>query len=497
MPITTQPNILTIMTDQHSPHFLGSYGNPLVRTPNLDRLASTGMLFTDTYCAAPLCVPSRMSFMTTRTPSGNRVWDNHHILSSGIPTWAHALGAAGYETALVGRMHFVGSDHRHGFERRPIGEYSAFHPGAGKQGGDQWTKFPGSTSGQSRVGVEIAGKGATSYQWFDEQVTAAACDYLAERAEKTDDRPFAAVVGYVLPHCPFVAPKGLFNYYYDRVPIPVVEEGQPETVRRYRDLRGILAPPLPAERVRVALAAYYALCEYSDMLIGQVLDTLDQHGLTENTMVIYASDHGEMAGEHGCWWKSCYYEGSAGVPLIVRQPGVVPEGTVSDAVCNLMDLGPTMIDVAGGVQLPDTDGHSLVPVLMQDATHPWLDETYSELVDFKCGDSNPLPSRMIRSGKWKYWEYRDPANLPPALFDMENDPDEVNDLGQDPAYTKMRTELSEKLHQGWAPDHALQEALKARASHDTIAAWGKSVQPKSEDLLPAPDPPVEMDVDLI
>lgn len=493
----SRPNILVIMTDQHSRHFLGCYGNTLVRTPNLDRLASEGMRFTNAYCASPLCVPSRMSFMTTRTPGHNRVWDNAHILSSGIPTWAHTLGAAGYETALVGRMHFVGSDQRHGFERRPIGEYSAAHPGVDRKGGDQWSVFSGSTSGQSRVAVEIAGRGTTSYQWFDEQITSAACDYLAEKGRSADDRPFAAVVGYVLPHCPFVAPAELFDYYYDRVPIPPIEDHQPATTRRYRAHRGILDPPLPEERVRVALAAYYALCDYSDRLIGMVLDAVDRNGLAQNTMVIYTSDHGEMAGEHGCWWKSCYYEGSAGVPLIARYPGIIPAHTVSNAVCNLIDLGPTMIDTAGAEQLPGSDGRSLTPVLTQDTAYTWPDETYSELVDFKSGDDPPLPSRMIRSGKWKYWEWGDPENLPPALFDLETDPDETHDLGQDPAYEQVRAELSVKLHQDWEPEQALRESQDAGACHQAIASWGQAIQPACEDTLAAPDPPVEQDVELL
>ena len=490
------PNILVIMTDQHSKHFLGCADNDLVRTPNLDRLAAQGMRFTNTYCGAPVCVPSRMSFMTARTPSRNRVWGNHHILSSGIPTWAHALGASGYETALIGRMHFVGSDHRHGFEHRPIGEYSAHHPGMSVQGGNQWTKYSGITSGQDRAAVEIAGKGTTSYQWYDEQVTATACDYLAAHSNQAD-RPFAALVGYVLPHCPFVAPAELFDYYYDRVPIPEIEPHQPPTVQRYRAHRRILEPPLPAERIRVALASYYALCDYSDQLIGQVLDAVDKNGLTEHTLVIYASDHGEMAGAHGCWWKSCYYEGSAGVPLIMRQPGVIPEGTVSDAVCNLMDLGPTMIEVAGAQPLPNIDGRSMKSLLDGRPNEDWVDETFSELVDFQSGGGDPLPSRMIRAGKWKYWEHGDPEGLPPALFDLEADPDEINDLGQDPAYASLCEKLSTRLREHWDPEFDLREALDGKAAHDTIAAWGKAVQPDCEETLPAPDPPVETDVELL
>ncbi len=120
--MSDKPNILLIMTDQHSKHVLGCYGNSLVGTPNLDCLAAEGMRFTDAYCPSPLCVPSRMSFMTSCTPSANEVWNNNHILHSGIPTWAKLLSSAGYETTLLGRMHFCGPDQGHGFEYRPVGE---------------------------------------------------------------------------------------------------------------------------------------------------------------------------------------------------------------------------------------------------------------------------------------------------------------------------------------------------------------------------------------
>jgi len=492
-----RPNMLVMMTDQHSRHFLGCYGNAVVRTPSMDRLAAGGMRFTDAYCAAPLCVPSRMSFMTTRTPGKNRVWANMHVLSSGIPTWAHALGAAGYETSLIGRMHFVGADHRHGFETRPIGEFSAVHPGVPRKGGDRWARFPSATSGQSRESVEIAGKGTTSYQWYDEQVTETACRYLREKARDRGGRPFAAVVGYVLPHCPFVAPAELFDYYYDRIDLPEVEERQPETVRRYRSHRGILDPPLPAERVRVALAAYDALCEYSDFLIGNVLDALEETGLDRDTLVVYTSDHGETAGEHGCWWKSNYYEGSAGVPLVCRLPGVVREGVSSGAVCNVMDLGATIIDLAGAQPLPNGDGRSLLPLLRDGEDAGWPDETFCELVDFR-GETHPaLPSRMIRSGQWKYWEFCDPDGLPPALFDLEADPGEVCDLGQESKYTDVRKMLSQRLHQGWNPEQAAAEALDGRACHNALAAWGREVMPECPDALSAPHPPVEADVVLL
>jgi len=298
-----RPNILVIMTDQHSPRQLGCYGDGLVRTPNLDRLASQGMRFDNCYCPSPLCVPSRMSFMTGRLPSRTGMMVNQSILPSGVPTWAHRLAIVGYETSLIGRMHFVGPDQRHGFVNRPIAENCARHPGAPELGGSRYTNFPQATAGQNRQVFEYAGCGPSFYQNQDRAVTDAACEYLDAHADA--EQPFAAVVGYILPHCPFIGPKEAFEYYYDKVALPELGE-EPACTRRMWADRKVLDPPPTEHQLRVAIAAYYAMCEYIDGQIGRVLDAVDEAGLAEHTLVIYCSDHGEMLGEHGLWARSVF-----------------------------------------------------------------------------------------------------------------------------------------------------------------------------------------------
>ncbi len=480
-----RPNVLVIMTDQHSKYHLGCYGDPVVLTPHLDRLAERGIRFDSAYCAAPVCVPSRMSFMTGRRPSANRVWTNSHILSSAIPTWAHALGAAGYETALLGRMHFIGPDQRHGFEKRPIGQYLAVHPGADIPGGPRFVKTHG-TSGQRRHAVECSGYGSTSYQANDDLVTEAACAYLRERGRERGGRPFAAVVGFQLPHCPFFAPRELFEYYYERVdvPLPTADEiaCEPEAIKRFKRQRDI-EKPLPPERIRIARAAYFGLCEYVDARAGEVLETLEDAGLAENTMVVYCSDHGEMAGEHGCWWKSNYYEGSVGVPLIFSLPGAIPEGTSSDTICSLMDVGPTLVEMAGGDAMPATDGRSLWPEATGGTDPERTDETFSE----GKGEARMTtsPSRMVRSGPWKLYKYWD--ETPPALFNLRDDPGEVDDLGIDPAHEGVRETLLARLYDGWDPEDVTRRCRELERDFDLIKRWGSVVQPPHEDVLPVPE----------
>jgi choline-sulfatase len=472
MTATNEPNILVIQTDQHSRRVTGCYGNETVRTPSIDRLADDGMRFENAYCPAPVCVPSRMSFMTSRTPSNNRVWTNKNVLHSAVPTWAHVLGTAGYETALVGRMHFEGPDQRHGFQERRVSElgFLTGYPGRPEP---LWSGEFRGVSGPCRRSVEKSGIGTTQYQEFDQRVTDAAVEYLRERAASDASEPFAAVVGYVLPHCPFIAPENLFEYYYDRVEVPRVEDGQPESVEVFRRNRGILDPP-PEERIRIARAAYFALCEYVDSLVGRVLETLEQTDLAENTLVVYCSDHGEMASEHGCWWKQNYYEESVGVPLIARLPGRITEGSVADAVVNLTDLGPTFAEVAGTEFPTPVDGQSLWPTLTGNHPDDWADETYSEFVDNMCGDVGP--SRMIRSGRWKLWEFGT-ADLPPALFDLETDPRERTDLGEDPEYADVRDRLREKLYENWDPATVRTECGRQEEWFESLSEWGSAVEP--------------------
>lgn len=490
----SKPNILVILTDQHNKHVLGCYGDPLVRTPHLDRLAAEGMRFDSAYCPAPVCVPSRMSFMTCQSPSFNQVWDNAHSLNSGIPTWANWLTLAGYETALLGRMHFVGPDQRHGFEQRPIGEAMAGPPGMTWRGGPAWQHYSAASTGQSRTCVEIGGRGKTFYQWEDEERTRFTCDWLREKAQG-EERPFAAVLGYVLPHCPFIAPQELFDYYYDNVEIPTVEDDLPPAVQRFRELRRLTDPPLPEERIRVARAAYYGLCEHIDSLIGQVLAVLEETGLADNTLVIYTSDHGELAGEHGCWWKSTYYEGGAGVPMIARWPGQIPAGTVNPAVCNLSDLGTTFAEIAG-YEIPyPTTGRSLLRHLTTGEDPDWEDVTCCEFVDMKCGRT--LPSRMIRSGPWKLWLHTDEDDLPPVLFNLKDDPEERHDLGRDPAYAEVRDVLLERLWHGWDPQTAATLSQRQTEAYHLLREWGQAVDVQSDDALALPPSDYEAQVELL
>jgi len=279
-----KPNFLIIMADQQSPHVMGCAGDRVARTPNLDKLAADGVRFAANYCGSPLCVPSRMTFLTSRHCSDIKVWTNGCVLDSETPTFPGALAAAGYETVLAGRMHFTGPDQRHGFTRRTIGDVS--QPRVTAKG-----KHPllGSisplTTGQSKGAVETAGPGRTSYMAYDDAVTESACKFLEEWDRQSNGKPLALVVGYVLPHCPYICPPDLFNYYYSRVSVPKLPPGQRDKLhpadRADRERRGF--DELNDEQRHTALAAYYGLVEYHDRLCGRVFEALRKTRFADNT----------------------------------------------------------------------------------------------------------------------------------------------------------------------------------------------------------------------
>ncbi len=450
--VMNRPDILVIMSDQHNKQVLGCYGDPVARTPNLDRLAGAGFRFDQAYCPAPLCVPSRMSFMTARNPSANQVWHNGHVLSSGIPTWPDHLNWAGYETTLIGRMHFLGPDQRHGFTRRLLGDLRA-----------PWKYIPRVACGQCGASVRVAGTGTSAYAWYDEQVADAACEFIRQRARGRSDVPFAATVGFLQPHAPYVAPPDLFEYYLARLAPPDAEENPPEQVSRHRRMHAF-EEGIGAMQAQAARAAYYGMCENLDRLIGKILGALEDSGLADRTWVVYCSDHGDMLGEHGCWFKSTYYEGSAGIPLIIRPPGGLPALAASETLTSLMDLGPTFCDLADAPPMAAADGQSLGGVLA--GIHETVNRTavFAELSHDQYAPE--VPSRMIRSGPWKLWQAIYPDGPQTVMFNLEDDPRETRNLAEYPEYAGIRADLSAALLRDWRPE--LVQCLSGRHRRDVI-----------------------------
>ena len=471
-----QPNILYFLSDQHAFDVMGCYGDDVVRTPNIDRLAAHGVRFENAYTASPLCVPARMSLLTGQYPSRQKCWTNSDALASDIPTTAHALGAAGYQPMLVGRMHAIGPDQLHGFAVRDIGDHiTDWYGGAPySMGVLEKAQRPFLES------LTMSGPGQMSYEVVDRAVTERTLERLEEIAEarkRGDTSPFALHVGYMLPHQPYVGDPELFDYYVDKVAPPRLnrpEEGEDTYLNWWRSQTGLNEITLEDE-LR-AKAAYYALVETMDREIGKILDRLEALGLTDNTLIVYASDHGDQLGERDLWWKQTFYDQSAKVPLILSWPGHLPEGEKRPHIVNLVDLSATLVDAGGGPGLPNIDGKSLLPIA-RNSSAAWENETFSEY----CTDGlqawsggRVLQSRMIRSGNWKYNYYH---GSPHQLFDLDSDPDEMINLIDDPECQEIAEGLKCKILNDWDPNE-IDSIIRARNPEKAILkAWASHVKP--------------------
>ena len=473
-----RPNILIIMSDQHSPHILGCAGDRVVRTPSIDNLAKEGVLFSHAYCGGPLCVPSRMSFLSGRHCSDTGVFTNSGVLPSDTPTFAHALGASGYETVLCGRMHFSRDNPQHGFEKKLVGDVSTRW--SSRAGGYIFGDIPKGLNSQSRVAVEIAGAGRTAYQAFDRDVAGAAVEFINGRSGS--DRPFCLVTGLILPHCPFICPGELFDEYLAKVDIPRMAPEERANLnpamKKWREVHGV--DNLSDIQVRTARAAYYGLVTMVDGFVGRIMEALEEKGLRQNTAVFYTSDHGEMAGEHEMWWKSNFYEASAGVPLVASLPGVFSQGAICRHPVSLLDISPTLLQIAGAGKLPGEAGESLLPCLEGKCAEERRGDIFSEFFDIDVG----TPVRMVVRWPWKLVHYHGFSD--PQLFNLEDDPGETHDCGSDPLFAGIKEELTALVQKDWDAKDVIRARAEEAENSKIISAWTRSVEPPDRECWEPP-----------
>lgn len=485
-PTDRRPNIVLIVSDQHNPHVMGCAGDPVVQTPNLDRLAAEGARLNGCYTPAPLCAPARIGLLAGQYPSDLDAWDNSAVLPSHVPTFAHALGAGGYEAVLCGRMHFNGPDAFHGFERRLHGDVDGYL--SMEIGGQGYH----STSGQTHYAVEVAGHGRAGYAAFDGEVTDRACAFIEQR--DPGERPYCLVVGYILPHNPLICQRRWFDHYMEALPLPgpppaAFLEGLHPAMRAWRQRRGV--HQLSPEQHHRGRAAYYGLVSELDENVGRLLQSLERTGQTEDTLVVYTSDHGDMAGEqHGMWWKSCYYEGAARVPFLARRPGHIGPGTSLDAVASLIDVGPTLLEMSHCPSLPDVTGRSFAGMLesgkaMADrSARDWPDQIFCEY----GGAHGDLPSCMVRRGRWKLAYYCEFDSC--LLHDLESDPGETRNRADDPECAATVEELLGAIRARWSAARARERLASQHRARALIAASGHPPLPHD---APSSSPPPDVD----
>jgi choline-sulfatase len=452
-------NLLIILSDQHQPRMMGCAGHPLVRTPNMDRLAARGTRFSSAYTNCPICVPARASLATGRYVHEHRCWDNAIAYDGRCPSWGHRLIAQGHEVVAIGKLHYVTSDpQRNGFTEEIVPMHLA--DGDGDVVGlirDELIV----RKGAAKLGPE-AGPGESHYIAYDRKIAGLACDWLERAAQKPADKPWVLYVGFVCPHPPLIALPEYFEMYAGRdIPMPkrYAHDERPhhpyiDYMRRSRPEDDGFAGP---EMVKRAIAAYMGSVTFLDHNVGKVLGALERAGLSGSTRVIYGSDHGESLGAHGLWTKRTLYEESVGIPLILTGPEVPAGKTLSDPV-TLVDVFPTVLECAGverSAADADLPGSSL---LRAAATGAMPSRTV--LSEYHAAAS-PSASFMIRNGRFKYIHY---VGYAPMLFDLERDPEELRDLAGDPASSEALAACEAKLRAIVDP-----EAVDARAKADQAA----------------------------
>ncbi len=423
----TRPNILFIMADQMSAKAMPTYGHPVVRTPALSAMAAQGVVFENAYCNSPLCGPSRLSMMSGLLPHRVGGYDNAPEFSATTPTLAHYLRLSGYLTCLSGKMHFAGPDQLHGFEERLTTD---IYP-ADFGWTPNWSEPEAKVAFQDMQNVMEAGPCARSLQIdYDDEVEYQARKWLFDQARKPQPQPFFLTVSFTSPHDPYVAQPEFWDLYSDDE-IDLPETGPVDPERRDPHSARIQAHYSVGKAVvtddilRRTRHGYYASISYIDRKVGTLMKTLREAGLDENTIVVFASDHGDMMGERGMYYKKTFFEWAVRVPLIVHAPGIFGPSRVSAPV-SLVDLLATFHDLGGGAadDLLETDGLSLTPALKGAALPERI------VAGEYLAEGVFEPTFMLRDGRYKllYSE-----SDPPFLFDMQNDPAEMSNVAGDPA----------------------------------------------------------------
>ena len=471
----TKPNILMIMADELVARLTGgAYDHPVVKTPNLDELRRQGVRFDAAYSPSPLCAPARACLVSGMYTSTNRVYDNAAYFAGDIPCLGHYLTNAGYDAVLSGKMHFVGADQLHGFRRRLTTDIYAEEFGM-LQNRAAWSVARDPSlfdpeKGNGRHAGNYVGSNVHVGRWhhhlsYDEEAHFRGLEYIRARAVNRNE-PWFLCVSYHHPHEPFWPPKDVWDLYEDaEIELPHYPEDMEERysmmdrwLNANHGIRMFKEELRSKESLYRVRRAYYALVTWIDRKVGELISTLKEHGLWDNTMIVFSSDHGDMLCEKSMVQKRIFYDYSARVPLLMRFPGDRYAGTIVKEPANLIDLLPTFLDVAGVPQedrLP-MDGQSLIGLI--DGSDKKPRTTFSEM----HVEDNPVQCYMVRRGKYKLIYLH---GVGAQLFDLEADPDEWDNLSGKPEFAEVESELRNAILERFdveAIEEDIVRSIKAR-----------------------------------
>jgi choline-sulfatase len=466
----TKPNILVIMVDQLSPAFLPMHGFDLVKAPNISKLAERGVVFDSAYCNSPLCAPSRAVFMSGQLPSRSQVYDNAAEFRADIPTWAHYMRRSGYRTILSGKMHFCGPDQLHGFEERLTTDIYPSDYG--------WTpdwdhpeRRPSWYHNMSSV-TDAGQTVRTNQLDFDDEVVFTSERAIYDHVRSPDKRPLCLIASMTHPHDPYAIPKEYWDLYADvEIPLPEHDRAPSDLDAHSKRLRRVCDmdnAEITEEQVRNARRAYFGAISYIDANVGKLMKALEATGLADNTIVIFTSDHGEMLGERGLWYKMSWFENSARVPLIISAPQRYKPHRVEESV-SLVDILPTLVDMAdpeAARALTDIDGHSLVP-------HCTGEGGRDEVIGEYLAEGAIAPVMMIRRGRFKF--VHSPADSD-QLYDLAVDPAELTNLAGSQEHASVLENFRKEASERWnlaEIDEAVRQSQRRRRVVDAALTLGK------------------------
>lgn len=440
-PANSRPNVLLIVSDDLTTT-LGCYGHPAAKTPNLDALAQRSVRFERAYCQFPHCNPSRSSFLTGLRPNTTRVTLNEDNLYDNLPdvvTLPAYFRQQGYATARCGKIFHLGV---------PAGNESRDDPKAWDFGTPFKDERPYPPSRESAVQVKTGKKQGLPWQEIpcadDDLVDGNFAKEAIAWLERRDPaKPFFLAVGFHRPHLPFAAPAKYFDLYpFDQIKLPVEpaddESDIPPPARNEAvDQYAMTATP---DQRRAAIRAYLATTSYMDAQAGRVLDALKRLGVADNTIVVFSGDHGWHLGEHGLWHKRSLFEQSARVPFIVHAPGAKGNGQASAGLVELLDIFPTLCDLAGLPAPAVLQGKSLRPVLDRPNTTVG-DAAFTQA---RRGPNASFWGRSIRTARWRCTEWNEGRDGV-ELYDHDADPGEFSNLANDPRHAAVLKELRIRL----------------------------------------------------
>jgi choline-sulfatase len=448
-------NLLIIMSDQHNRRMLGCYGSRIVATPNLDQLASQGALFENAYTPCPVCVPARAAFATGKYVHELGTWDNAMAYDGRIPSWHHLLRDRGHHVVSIGKLHFRSKEDDNGFSDEQIGMHII--DGEGDLLGLVRDEDMPKRGGSYKM-ARMAGPGESMYTTYDREIAARAQIWLREEARRHTKKPWVMFVSFVCPHFPLTAPPEHFYRYYDQdLPSPKLYESRNRRLHPYlEDYRKSFAYDEffeTPDMVKRAQAGYLGLCSFLDENVGKVLAALEHAGLKRNTRVVYTSDHGDNLGSRGLWGKSTMYEESVAVPLILAGPDI-PSGSRAYTSVNLLDLFPFIVASVGAeaaqTATPSQPGGSIVDLL--DVPQPQR-VVFSEYHAM----GSKTAAYMLRKGPYKLVYY---ADYEPQLFDLESDPEELNDIAREINAKPILDDLKAELYHICDPDEVSRRAKR-------------------------------------